>query len=127
MAWKTYFWFIAALLLLPLPFKIFEYLTGRDGSPRIVKIEEMANAVFFGVGLIGLYGFAYQREFFDPVFWRAWVAVAVVVSITAFFWSPKLKYGLGVLGKKRLRVFLAIGSVVLAPMLFAVYRYSAAT
>ena len=126
MAWKIYFWVIAALLVLPLPYKIFEYSTGRDASPKIVKIEEMANAVFFGIGLIGLYGFVYQREFFSPLFWRVWVVLAVIISIAAFFWSPKFKYALEVLGKKRLKAFLAIGSLVLLPMLFAVYSYSAA-
>ena len=126
MVWKIYFWLIAALLVLPFPYKIFEYITDRDGSPKIVKIEEMVNAVFFGIGLIGLYGFVYKRESFNPLFWRVWVVLAIIISIAAFFWSPKFKYALDVLGKKRIKVFLAIGSLALLPMLFAVYSYSAA-
>jgi len=125
MAWKIYFWLVAALLLLPLPFKIFEYATGRDGSPKTVKIEEMVNAAFFSVGLVGLYGLAYQQSFLMPAFWRTWVILAIVVSLTAVLWSPKLTYGVSVMGKSNTRAFIAVGTIFLAPMLVGVWLYAA--
>ena len=126
MAWKIYFWLVAALIVLPLPFKIFEYVTGRDGSPTIVKIDEMFNAAFFAVGLVGLYGFAYQHHFLVPLFWKTWVVLAVVVSLAGLVWSPKLKYGVSVMGKSRTRAILAVGTIFLVPMLVGVWLYSAA-
>jgi len=126
MAWVVYFWLVAALLLLPLPFKIFEYVTGKDSSPTIVKAEEMLNAAFFSVGLVGLYGFAYQQPLLTPTFWKLWVVLAVLISISGLFWSPKLKYGLGVMGKLRTRLVLAIGTLFLLPMLVGIWHYSAA-
>ena len=126
MLWKIYFWTITALLVLPLPWKIFEYITGRDKSPKVVKIEEMGNIIFFFVGLIGLYGFTYRQDFLAPVFWRAWVVLAVILTVAGPFISPKFKYAIGIMGKTRLGVILGVGFLVYAPMLVGVFAYSAA-
>ena len=127
MAWKIYFWLVAVLILVPLPFKLFEYVTGRDDSPRIVKAEEMLNAAFFAVGLIGLYGFAHEQPtLLPPSFWAGWVILAILLSVTAIFWSPKLKYAAGVMGKARTTIFVSLGTLFLIPMLVGVWRYAAA-
>ena len=125
MGWKIYFWAIAAYLLLPLPYKLFEYATGRDASPRAIKIEEMANAAFFILGLPALYGFAFGAAGYAPWLWKAWVAVAVAVSIGGLFWSPKVRYAQSVMGPGLTRAILAVGSLVLVPMLFAVWGFAA--
>ena len=121
MGWKIYFWAIAALLVIPLPLKIAGYISGKDTSPVAVKIEEMANAAFFLVGLVGLYGFVYQVSFLTPLFWKAWVLLAVALSIVGPLWSPKLKYGTSVMGPARVRVAIALGFLVFVPMLVAVW------
>jgi len=122
MGWKIYFWAIAALLVLPLPLKLAGYISGKDTSPVAVKIEEMANAAFFLVGLVGLYGFVYQETFLTPLFWKGWVVLAVALSIVGPFWSPKLKYGASVMGPTRVRVAIALGFLVFVPMLVAVWQ-----
>src|SRR3990167_1062765 len=127
MAWIIYFWAIAAYFVFFLPFKIAEYVSGKDKSPRSVKIEEMANTAFFLVGLVGLYGFVYGVKFFTPLFWRGWIALAIVISIAAVFWSPKVKYADNVMGKTRTRIVVAIGSLVFVPMLVGLFVYSSAT
>ncbi|MGH8028523.1 MAG: hypothetical protein ACREO3_01175, partial [Arenimonas sp.] len=105
-------------------FKLFEYATGRDDSPRAVKVEEMANAALLWVGLVGLHGLAYGHALGTPLFWRAWVVLAVVVSLVGLVWSPKLRYGEGVLGTKRLRALMAVSIVLFTPMLVGVWRYA---
>jgi hypothetical protein len=70
MAWKLYAWLIAAALLLPLPWKLFEFSTGRDDSPRRVKVEEMANAALMIAGLPALFAMT------DP-FWMLMVLHAL--------------------------------------------------
>ena len=121
---KAYLWALAALLLLPLPFKLREYRTGRDTSPTVVKVEEMANAAFFLVGLVGLYALAYGHEVGAAWFWRAWVVVALVLSLAGLAWSPKLRYADSVLGRRRLRAVMAVGTVAFLPMLVALWHYS---
>jgi hypothetical protein len=127
MAWIIYFWAIAAVLVLPLPFKVIEYISGKDKSPMSVKIEEMTNAVFFFVGLVGLYGFVYNVDYLSPLFWRIWIVLAVVLSIAAIFWSPKLKYAVNVMGKTRTRIVVGIGSLAFVPMLVGLFIYSSGT
>lgn len=126
MAWIIYFWAITAYFIIFLPFKIAEYVSGKDKSPRSVKFEEMANTAFFLVGLVGLYGFVYNEAFLTPLFWRAWIGIAVVISVAAVFWSPKVKYADNVMGKTRTRIVVAIGSLVFVPMLVGLFEYSAA-
>jgi hypothetical protein len=125
MGWTIYLWAIAALLVLPLPFKIAEYILGKDKSPKAVKIEEMANAVFFFVGLVGLYGFVYHVDILGQVFWRTWVVLAIALSIAGMIWSPKLKYATLVLGKTRARVVIATGFLAFVPMLVGLWRTGA--
>src|SRR5258706_9079584 len=117
MAWVVYFWAVAALWLLPLPFKIAGYVSGKDDSPRAVKIEEMANLVFFLVGLAGLYSYVYHIDLLPPLFWRAWIALAFAVTIAGLIWSPKIRYAAQVMGKSRVRVAIAISFIALGPML----------
>jgi hypothetical protein len=124
LGWKLYFWAIAAFLLLPLPYKLHEYATGRDASPRAIKVEEMANAAFFILGLPALYGHAYANAGYAPWLWKGWVIVAVVVSIGGLFWSPKVRYAGSVMGPALTRTVLAVGTLVLAPMLFAVWAFA---
>ena len=110
-----------------LPFKIAEYVSGKDKSPKSVKIEEMANTAFFLVGLVGLYGFVYGVKFLTPLFWRGWIVLAIVISVAAVFWSPKVKYADNVMGKTRTRIVVGIGSLVFVPMLVGLFAYSSAT
>ena len=126
MAWKVYFWLLAAFFVLPLPYKLWEYATGRDASPRGIKVEEMANAGFFILGLPALHGFAYASAGYAPWLWKVWVAVAVVLSIGGLFWSPKIRYARSVMGPGPTRAILAVGSLALVPMLVAVWRFSLA-
>jgi hypothetical protein len=44
--WEVTFWLTASLLILPFPFKLSGYVSGKDTSPLSVKIEEMANVLF---------------------------------------------------------------------------------
>ena len=125
MVWIVYFWAVATLLVVPLPFKIAGYASGRDTSPKAVKIEEMANLAFFLVGLAGLYSYVYRTHLLTPVVWKAWVALAIVVSLVGLVWSPKLTYAVGVMGKSRTRLAIAAGFVAFLPMLVGVWRAGA--
>ena len=121
---EAYLWALAALLLLPLPWKAWEYATGRDTSPTIVKVEEMANAAFFLVGLAGLYALAYGHRWGTAWFWRGWIVVAVLLSLGGLAWSPKLRYAGSVLGRRRLRAVMVVGTLAFVPMLLALWHYS---
>jgi len=53
MFWQVSFWILVAIVALPFPFKVLGYISGRDKSPLIVKVEEMANTLFLALGCIG--------------------------------------------------------------------------
>jgi len=126
MGWVIYFWAIAAWLLIPLPFKIAGYISGKDDSPRAAKIEEALNTVFFLLGLVGFYGFIYQVQLLTPLFWKLWVVLAVAISLVGLIWaSPKLKYGISVMGPTRVKVLVGVSFLVYAPMLIGVWRSGA--
>ena len=126
MGWVIYFWVISAWLIIPLPFKIAGYISGKDDSPRTAKIEEALNTLFFLIGLVGFYGFIYQVHMLTPLFWRAWVVFAVVISVVGLIWvSPKLKYGISVMGQARVKILVGVSFLVYAPMLVGVWHSGA--
>ena len=124
MFWEISFWILVAILILPLPFKVYGYLNGSDKSRAIVKIEEMANAAFLSVGLLAFYGFLNDEQFLTPVFWKAWLIIAILWSFLAMFWSPKLAYATEIMGKSKMRVAAVISLILISPLLFAVYLYA---
>jgi len=126
MAWKIYFWAVAVLLLGPLPIKLVLYALGKGKNPRAVMVEEVANGAFFAIGMVGLYGFVTHTPLLVPLFWRAWVVLAVVVSLGSLWWSPKIRHADAVLGRTLTRVVIAVGSLVFIPMLVALWQYAAA-
>jgi hypothetical protein len=124
MFWHISFWLLSVLLIVPLPFKIYEYLTGKDTSPMWVKIEEMANAFFLTIGLIAFYGFINDHAYFTKNFWKIWLVIAVVWSLISIFGSPKIKYAIEVMGKIKARVFMVLSALIYLPMFIAVYNYA---
>lgn len=68
MFWQVSFWLLVLLLTVPIPFKIYGYITRKDKSPLWVKIEAMSNAVFLAIGLIAFYGFINDVSYFTPIF-----------------------------------------------------------
>lgn len=113
-----------ALIVLPFPFKVFEYLSGKDKSPVIVKVEEMANALFMALGLVAFHGFITDRVYLTPAFWKGWLIIAIAWSVLSTFWSPKLVYAAEVLGKNKMRMVAGISCIFYLPLLFAVYLYA---
>ena len=125
LAWQVYFWFLAVSLVLPLPFKLHAYATGRDPSPTAVKIEEMANLALALVGLAGLFGLAYGHEFGTAWLWRGWVVLELALSLLVFTGTPKLRYAESVMGVRRTRITMAVGTALLLPLLVGVWHYAA--
>ena len=118
------FWLISFIILLtitvvPFPFKIYGYLSGKDDSPKLVKFEEITNALFMSVGLFGFYGFISDRVYLTPLFWNGWLCVAIVWSLLPLFWSPKLDYATEMLGCYKMRLLAAVSSILYLPLLYA--------
>lgn len=124
MFWQISFWVLVAVVVLPLPFKVLGYISGKDKSPLIVKIEEMANALFLTLGLVAFYGFINNRLYLSSGFWQAWLFIAVAWSLLPIFWSPKLAYAASVLGKNKVRLLAGLSCLLYLPLLFAVYFYA---
>jgi hypothetical protein len=124
MFWQVTFWILVALIVLPFPFKVFEYLSGKNQSPVIVKIEEIANAIFMALGLVAFHGFITGTVYLTPAFWKGWLVIAIAWSVLPIFWSPKLAYAAEIMGKNKMRVAASISCILYLPLLFAVYFYA---
>ena len=123
MLWHLSFWLLVVLIVIPLPFKIYEYLSGKDKSPLIVKIEEMSNAIFTAIGLIAFYGFLNNESYLFPAFWEVWLIIAVLWMILPIFWSPKLDHARKIMGAKKTGFWIAFSCALHLPLLLAVYFY----
>ncbi|MFT4940143.1 MAG: hypothetical protein ACI88A_003195 [Paraglaciecola sp.] len=126
--WKVTFWLTASLLILPFPFKLAGYISGKDTSPLRVKIEEMANALFLAIGLIAFWAYAYTKPIaIPPVFWYIWLTVSVVWSCLGVFKSSKLTYAKSQIGGKATVLFALGSTLFFLPMLVAVFNYASKT
>ena len=121
---EIYFWLLLALTIIPFPFKIAGYLTGKDNSPAIVKGEEIINTIFTSVGLIGFYGYLNNEHYLYAAFWYGWLAVSVLFSVIAIFKSPKLKYATKVMGKKNTVFLASISTALYIPLYYVLYQYA---
>ncbi|MDB5971272.1 MAG: hypothetical protein JWQ90_3722 [Hydrocarboniphaga sp.] len=124
MLWQIYFWLLAAMLVLPVPVKLLAYFSGKDKSSMLVKAEETTNACFFCVGLIGLHGYIHSVHVGPAGVWYLWLGIALAWSVLALFWSPKLAHAGHVLGLRKARILAGASTVLLLPLLFAVYSYA---
>ena len=124
MFWLISFIILLAITVVPFPFKIYGYLSCKDDSPKIVKFEEITNALFMSLGLFAFYGFITDKVYLTPEFWNGWLCVAIVWSLLPLFWSPKLDYASEMLGRNNMRLLAAVSSILYLPLLFAVYFYA---
>ncbi len=102
--WPIAFWIPVALIVIPYPFKMHGYFTGKDTSPISVKIDESVTVLLAWIGLIGFYGFIYEQQYFSPTFWYVWLVVMICITFTSFLWSPKMEYAKELLGVRNFAV-----------------------
>lgn len=127
MFFEVWFWLLCALIVLPLPFKVYEYISGKDKSSTIVKMEEIFNALFLSIGLIGFYGYLNNESYLFSEFWFGWLFISMFLSIISIFWSPKLKYASDIMGNKKMKIMATIGLVFYLPLYFVIYQYALKT
>ena len=119
------FWATTLLLIVPFPFKLFSMVTGKDQRSFAVKFEEMSNAIFLAIGLIAFWQFAYlDTKSTVPIFWYAWLFVAVSWSLLAAIKSPKLDYAKEQIGAKNTIIISALSTLFFLPMFIAVYNHA---
>ncbi|MDD5251462.1 MAG: hypothetical protein PHT12_02405 [Patescibacteria group bacterium] len=79
------------------------------------------------VTLVGLYGFVWSKAIGRNQFWKAFFGFFVVWEVFVSFVVPVLMPGLEMYGAKELGVvYDIVGIVLLAPLLYALYKYSSA-
>ena len=111
--WKIYF-FISLITLLVSPFY---YVL----EPSTFKIKDAIDYIVWSIGLLGLFGFAYQRRTINVLFWKVWFFILVVwdtsFTINSFFEEPVKFDGLS--------IFIAamIFIVLILPQYFAIYLF----
>ena len=111
--WKVYF-FISLIILLVSPFY---YVI----EPNTFTIKDAIDYVVWSIGLLGLFGFAYQRRIINVLFWKVWFFILVVwdisFTINSFIEEP--------VEFDSLSIFIAvmIFIVLILPQYFAIYLF----
>lgn len=77
--WKIYFWFI-------LIFSAVAYLA--QGSP---SAWELIDLISFGVAIIGLFGFCWQKKLLGELFWRVFPVAFLVWNVFYQYFLPRLQ------------------------------------
>ncbi|CCQ11700.1 hypothetical protein PALB_26010 [Pseudoalteromonas luteoviolacea B = ATCC 29581] len=90
----------------------------------IVKVEEMANAMFMALGLVAFHGFISGTVYLTPAFWKGWLFIAIAWSVFPIFWSPKLAFAADVMGKNKMRIVAGVTCILYLPLLLAVSIYA---
>lgn len=124
MFWHVSFWLLVVIILIPLPFKVYGYLTGKDKSSFSVKLEECINTTFMSFGLIAFYGFIHQQKFLNDSVWQIWLIIGGLWSVFAIFWSPKLSFAQDVIGRNKVKLLALLSSALYMPMFIAIYLYA---
>lgn len=125
MLWMLAFWLTAALLLAPLPFKLVALCRGSKPRPKKVAAEEWANALWLMAGLIPFASFVFATPaLLAPWCWQLWLVITLALSLWAPLRSAKLRFAKAQLGAGNARLLAIFSTLLLLPMLVAVFRYA---
>jgi len=100
--WKIYFWIFSFVIII----SIFFINSGSKHEWIMVSLDI--------VGLIGLFGFAYQKRILSNIFWRGWWVAAVANEILFIATS----------GKNFISVTSVITLILIFPMYVALFIYA---
>ena len=111
--WKIYFWIIA-LQLLGVPIGAYYFSS--------ISIMDIANWVFVALGVVGLYGFVYQKALLTEKFWKLFLPAFVIWDILFLvIWLPNqvTQEPVDSYEIKTLFIFL-----IVLPQYIGIYRYA---
>ena len=96
MVWKTLFWISAVLLSINfagISIGLSLFIAGRISESESVwyLMFTAADFVAQSITLLGIFGYAYKKAIFKPIFWKVASVIVVVVTITynrnVFIWN----------------------------------------
>ena len=124
MFWLISFWFIFVLIVAPIPFRAFMYISGKVTLSRSVIIDEFVASVVALFGCIGMYGFVYKLPIFGQLLWQIFLVIFVAYSVTIVFISPKLKMISDLTTRNKQRIFIIAATLITFPLPLSLYFYS---
>lgn len=122
--WLIAFWGILLLLVLPIPFRLLMYLSGRVVLPKAVIVDESAASIMALIGCVGMYGFVFQVPLLNPIFWQVFFAVFVGYSLLIPFYSPKLQLIADLTSRNKQRVLIFVTMLITLPLYVALCLYA---
>lgn len=123
MIWVISFWFIFILLILPIPFRVFMYISGKVSIPTPVIIDESIASVIALLGCVGMYGYVYKVAMFTQLLWQVFFVVFVVYSVTIIIYSPKLKLVSDLTSRNKQRILIVVTTLITFPLPLSLYFY----
>ncbi len=122
--WVISFWFIFVLLVAPIPFRVFLYISGKVSLPKPVIIDESFASIIALFGCAGMYGYVYKLAIFSQLLWQIFFVLFVVYSVAIIFHSPKLKMISDLTSRNKQRVLILVTTLITFPLPLSLYFYS---
>ena len=111
--WKVFFWFLVI-------FHVFIIATTfLVPSDDYEMVDYFIDLVVYPVIMVGIFGFAYDKQIITSVFWKVWIGVALICdtySLAEVFDTETLDYE-----GMELYAFLAVLLAILLPILILQY------
>lgn len=109
--WKVYFWFCVIQFILNI----------RMAKENFIPAMDIPNWVLMGVGLVGLWGFVYQKKVYIPLLWKLLLPIYFVWTLVYLAWIWTLQDP--EIPDKILTYSLAGVFALALPQFWALYRY----
>ena len=97
--WKIYFWFILLISIVSVSSVVI------DNDLEFTFVEKIISFCVYPIVSMGIFGLAYSKRFFAPIFWKLWMLVSLVADAYslpeifkmdmefAFDWELYIYYG----------------------------------
>lgn len=121
--WIISFWFICTIFILPVPFRIYMYASGKVTLPKSVIIDESFATLVGLLGCVGMYGYVYKIPIYNQLVWQLFFVVYIVYSIAIIFISPKLKMISDLAGRRKQQILIVAVLLITLPLPVALYFY----
>ncbi|MBD1389703.1 hypothetical protein IC617_09700 [Neiella sp. HB171785] len=122
MLWMALLWFYSAYILFGFSWKTYRIYSGQDEFSWPVLLEELASLLFFSFGFIAMYDLAVGQQSFQPLVWRLWLIVALLLAVLPLLvTTPKTAFSKQLVGQKGIYIGMIVAAVLFAPVYVAAW------
>ena len=122
--WLVSFWTLCVLMVAPIPFRAFMYISGKISLPNLLILDESIASLVAFVGLVGMFGFVYEKSIINQIFWQFFTIFYIFYSVVIIFVSPKLKMISDLTSRNKQRILIILTTLITLPLPVSLWLYS---